>query len=183
MSNDAGGQGVHPEHALTLLKERLPKLAAYAVKMGCSTAEAEDVAIDSIIKLLHRCPDMEPIDNERSWLYKVVGNEAKKIVSKRGRCVSEDDLLLGIPQWNAAEPHVAYELLETLQALGELPLEQREAVLLAADGLSYEEIATISDVSVSAAKQRVSRGRATLRALTGRSKPSERDTAGEGRNR
>ena len=53
-----------------------------------------------------------------------------------------------------------------LRALGKLPADQREALLLiVAEGLSYEEAAHICGVAVGTIKSRVSRGRVRLARL------------------
>ena len=57
----------------------------------------------------------------------------------------------------------ALELAEVSEAIRELPLEQREAlILIAAGGFNYEEVAAISGVAVGTVKSRVSRGRSNL---------------------
>jgi RNA polymerase sigma-70 factor (ECF subfamily) len=62
--------------------------------------------------------------------------------------------------------HVA--LSEMAQALGQLPEEQRRVVLLVAlEGLSYQEVAAVMDVPVGTVMSRLSRGRDRLRRLAG----------------
>jgi len=55
---------------------------------------------------------------------------------------------------------------DMLRALGKLPADQREALLLiVAEGLSYEEAAQVCGVLVGTIKSRVSRGRVRLARL------------------
>jgi RNA polymerase sigma-70 factor, ECF subfamily len=63
----------------------------------------------------------------------------------------------------ARELEAREDLLETVAALMELPETSRSALLLRAhEGLSYEEIARILGLSVSAVKVRIHRARLTL---------------------
>jgi RNA polymerase sigma-70 factor (ECF subfamily) len=64
------------------------------------------------------------------------------------------------------------ELQRTFDAIRALPVEYREPLLLAAVGSSYDEIARVLDISVSAAKIRVHRARLKLAAATTPGSPS-----------
>ena len=58
------------------------------------------------------------------------------------------------------------EFEELREALGELPSDQREAlILVAASGFSYEEAASICGCAVGTIKSRVNRARSKLAAL------------------
>jgi RNA polymerase sigma-70 factor (ECF subfamily) len=62
--------------------------------------------------------------------------------------------------------HLDFE--DMRKALGKLPLDQREALLLVgAEGLSYEDAAEICGVAVGTIKSRVNRARTRLAQLLG----------------
>ncbi len=64
------------------------------------------------------------------------------------------------------ESHI--DLEDFRKALGRLPVEQREVlILVGASGVSYEEAATICGVEVGAIKSRLSRARSQLVRLPG----------------
>ena len=64
------------------------------------------------------------------------------------------------------EQHARCDVQDMLRALGKLPADQREALLLVgASGFSYEEAANICGCAVGTIKSRVNRARSRLAAL------------------
>lgn len=62
-----------------------------------------------------------------------------------------------------ATQHVGIELNDVQKALDKLPAVQREMLMLvAAEGVSYEEAATIAGCAIGTVKSRVARARAAL---------------------
>jgi RNA polymerase sigma-70 factor, ECF subfamily len=60
------------------------------------------------------------------------------------------------------------ELRDLETAIGKLPPEQRQAILLVGlEGMAYEEAAAVLQVPVGTVRSRLSRGRDQLRRLTG----------------
>ena len=60
------------------------------------------------------------------------------------------------------------ELRDLERAIGLLPEEQRQVILLVGlEGMRYEEVAAVLDVPVGTIRSRLSRGREALRRLTG----------------
>lgn len=66
------------------------------------------------------------------------------------------------------------ELRRTLEAVRALPVEYREPLMLAASGLSYDEIGRVLEIPVSTVKIRVYRARLKLTAMTAGSAGSSR---------
>jgi RNA polymerase sigma-70 factor (ECF subfamily) len=108
-------------------------------------------------------------DRFGAWLLRVVVNQCRTQAAKQRRWsaaleVSATALVAHSDGEALAEAALRSEKLA--QALAQLGAEQREAVVLRfADELSYEEMATITGVGVSALKMRVQRACARLRAL------------------
>ena len=67
-----------------------------------------------------------------------------------------------------ADTSAPRQLTELDEAIGNLPLEQRQVILLAGlEGMAYEEVAAILMVPIGTVRSRLSRARSTLRRLMG----------------
>src|SRR5437868_2410410 len=68
----------------------------------------------------------------------------------------------------ATDPTASRQLSELERALGELPEEQRQVILLVGlEGMSYEDAAAVLTVPIGTIRSRLSRGRDALRKLMG----------------
>lgn len=174
-------EGARHARALELFDRHFDELASHAVILGCDHAEAEDAAKEAICALMQRKPDDEPILNARAWLYCVTHRQALKILTDpHRRHLPIGELVEHPRQWTWATPEDHFEAMEQLRALRDLDDDYRKAVVLAAQGHPPAQIAEIIDESIDTAKQRVSRGRATMRLRTGRPKPSTRTRSARG---
>ena len=116
-------------------------------------------------RALDRCRDPGRF---AAWLYRIVANECRSYVIRRGRRerrIVRDELRL---EAAAIDPPVdESDTLDDVQyALQQLDVEQREAFLMKhVEQLSYEEMAEITGDGISALKMRVKRACARLREL------------------
>ena len=70
------------------------------------------------------------------------------------------------PMPATTDPTASRQMFELERALAQLPLEQRQVILLVGlEGMSYEDAAGILSVPVGTVRSRLSRGRDTLRKL------------------
>ena len=137
--------------------------------------EAEDVVQETFVRLYRAMPRYEERQRFESWLFQILGNccRTANTASQRrvARTVSDDELLARVP----AEESVLVDREwddSVRRALSELPEHNREIFLLHyVEGLSYEEIETMTGVGQSALKMRVKRASDALRA---RLAPEER---------
>jgi RNA polymerase sigma factor (sigma-70 family) len=156
-----------------------PKLYGYLVKMSRQRALADDLLQQTFLKV-HRARaayvrGADPIP----WIYAIAHRTFIDEVRRRKRAkvsVGEtDDLpeiaadLTGEPADRKDEPRADPELLAaTLDALAELPEQQRQAVVLTKlDGKSVIEAAEIAGTTPGAMKVRAHRGYEVLRGLLG----------------
>jgi RNA polymerase sigma-70 factor (ECF subfamily) len=161
-----------------------PRLLGYLLKMARERAVAEDLLQLTFLKL-HRSRgayvrDADPLP----WIYSIAHrtflDEARRVKRAVVRVGEGDELpeqpadLRGETADRRDEPRADPELVKaTLDALGELPAQQREAVVLTKlDGKSVAEAAEIAGTSVGAMKVRAHRGYAALRKLLGRGAPA-----------
>lgn len=145
------------------------RLLAYVVYMGFGIAEAHDVVQDGFIRAfrhLRRCGDPERFEG---WLFRIVANLCRTAGKRRTTRATEPLHALG-SVLEADDPGPEERLETNLvrtrvrRALDAMPDDQREAlVLMYLQGHSVQEIAERTDVSVSAVKMRLKRGRDALR--------------------
>jgi RNA polymerase sigma-70 factor, ECF subfamily len=155
--------------AFAMLSRRYRDLyTRFAVRMVGNRDEAEDVLQSAFIRAfraLRSCRDPERFG---AWLYRIVTNECRTFVvrrARRERRIVRDDATF---QAAAVDPAVdARETLEDVEyALAQLDADQREAFLMKhVEDLSYEEMADITGVGISALKMRVKRACTRLREL------------------
>jgi RNA polymerase sigma-70 factor (ECF subfamily) len=141
----------------------LPSLRAFAVSLTGKHDKADDLVQDTVMKAWAKQTSFEMGTNIKAWLFTILRNEFYSQMRKRGREVQDSDgafterLSVHPPQYGSMD------LQDFKKALGQLPDDQREAVILiGASGFSYEEAAEICDCAVGTMKSRVSRARTRL---------------------
>ena len=131
-----------------------------------STADAEDVCQDTLVKLiLHDEPFHDP-GPERAWVIRVAANACRNLLRNRGAHPTVG--LDAVPEPAMAQAPGENELRlrdeRVLAAVMALPLPQREAVYLHYyEGYPTREVARIVGATDDAVRQRLSRARAILR--------------------
>jgi len=152
----------------TDLLSTIPKLRAFAISLVGDIDRADDLVQNTILRAWEKHDKFEPGTNLRAWLFTVLRNIFYSECRKWRREIEDADekfsaRLAILP----AQQHCA-EFGELRSALMQLSAEQREAILLvAAEGLGYEEAAVICEVPVGTIKSRVNRARARLAELLG----------------
>jgi RNA polymerase sigma-70 factor (ECF subfamily) len=162
-----------------------PRLLGYLTKMARSRAVADDLLQQTFLKV-HRARGAyvrgaDPLP----WIYSIAHrtfiDETRKVKRAVVRVGDEElpEVAAGLDGESADrrdEPRVDPDLARVaLDALAELPEQQREAVVLTKlEGKSLAEAAEIAGTSVGAMKVRAHRGYEALRRLLGGKKP---DTA------
>ena len=151
--------------------ERLVRAYADLVLRVCytylhSTADAEDVCQDTLVKLLlHEEPFRDP-GHEHAWVVRVTINACRNLLRHRG---AHPEVPLDAVPEPAATPSPDEDELRrrdnrVLAAVMALPLPQREVVYLHYyEGCPTREVARIVDATDEAVRQRLSRARTRLR--------------------
>lgn len=143
------------------------------LRMLGSPQDAEDVAQEAFVLAWKAIPGFKG-GSFKAWLFRIASNACTDLLrSKKSRKADSLDAIF--PEYNplpsqaeSPEDHVMREEVTRLigQQLLSLSDEQRLVVTLAdLQGLSYEEIAQITDCSLGTVKSRLNRGRANLRDL------------------
>jgi RNA polymerase sigma-70 factor (ECF subfamily) len=116
----------------------------------------------------------QPGTNIQAWLFTILRNQFHTFYRKRRREVEDPDggtaARLAVPP--EQDGHVDVEDLKA--ALAQLPIDQREALLLVGpQGFSYEEAAEICGARIGTIKSRVNRARTRLADLLGIESPED----------
>ncbi len=137
-------------------------------------AAAADAVQEAFIAAYRRLP-MFRTGAFKSWLYRIVINKCYDSLRARRRrpAVSFDDLadthdelrLISAPEAGPEHAVQQRELTDLLQRhISQLPIDQRIVLVLSdVHGLTYPEIAAITQQRLGTIKSRLSRGRARLR--------------------
>ncbi len=151
--------GFHDE-----LKRMLPRLRVIARGMTRNACAADDLVQEAVAKALAGQHGFAPGTNFGGWIYRILRNEFISSIRRQRPTVDIADVaesLLSRPP-SQEDRLVVNRLGRELQAL---PAAQREALLLVAiEGVGYEEISARLGVPVGTAKSWVFRARRTLQA-------------------
>lgn len=163
--NSASGVPDMPDFR-TQLAELTPHLRAFAHSLCKDPVEADDLAQESLIKAWKARDSFQRGSNLKAWVFQILRNhfysERRKLWRRSESSTEIVDNMLPMEEGQSS----AMDLVDLKAALGNLPDDQREAVILVgAGGFSYEETAEICDCALGTIKSRVNRARAALAAL------------------
>lgn len=160
----------------TLVDRHLARLHALAWRALGSTADAEDVAQEALLRAWRQLPTWQPGQARFStWLQRVTLNLVNDRLRARREQVPIEDAELPSaapgPERLASQEQRAHRVRAALQAL---PERQRDAMLLCHyEGLGNIEAAAALEVSVEALESLLGRARRALRSALNDSRPDE----------
>jgi RNA polymerase sigma-70 factor, ECF subfamily len=153
---------ISPPDVKADILEAVPHLRAFAISLTGDLDRADDLVQEAIVRGLSHLDSFTPGTNMQAWLFTILRNQFHTGYRKRRREVEDPDGQYAA-KLAAAPTQDAYINLKDLgTALLQIPVEQREAVLLVAGGISYEEAAQICGVAIGTIKSRVNRARHAL---------------------
>jgi RNA polymerase sigma-70 factor, ECF subfamily len=131
-------------------------------------AEAEDLTQDTFLRAFHRLERYRGEAPFRSWLLRIAHNTAVTYVTQAGRAATHpldtagEEVAMSVEAGSPADQLERRERRERLdkklKGLG--PAHRTVLVLRDIEGLSYEEIARITDAPIGSVKGRLHRARA-----------------------
>jgi RNA polymerase sigma-70 factor (ECF subfamily) len=149
-----------------LLVERYyPRLLRYGVRMLGSRADAEEAVQDAFVRAHRSLSRYEERAQFGPWMFRIVLNQCRTISAKRRRR-DRTFVPFTLEARDAPAPDATELRWETdvQGALMRLAPDAREALLLKfVEDRSYEDMADLTGVGVSALKMRVKRAREQLR--------------------
>lgn len=156
-----GGDAGAFEH---LYRRHKDGLFAFLYRHCPRSAVVEELTQDTWMAVVDRAPDYQPQARFRTWLYRIAHNRQVDYW-RRG---DNRTLPLEAAPEPADDPTAdSVSEKEIMAALGALPPDQRDALLLREEGFSLVEIGEICGASEEAIKSRLRYGRGRLRDLLG----------------
>jgi RNA polymerase sigma-70 factor, ECF subfamily len=139
-----------------------------AFRMTGSYGDAEDLAQETFIRAFEQLARYDPQRKFFTWLYTIALNLIRTHLRRRPPAAAADPLETPGREQVDPEAHLLEEedLRGLTRALPRLPRKHRELLVLRFyQGMSFEDIAEIKGIRVSAAKMRVYRGLERLKGL------------------
>jgi RNA polymerase sigma-70 factor (ECF subfamily) len=148
------------------LEVHIASLRRYARALLRNRADAEDLVQEALARAIGRADSFQAGTNMRAWLFTILHNVHVNQV--RSRASRPDEVPVESVENRLTTParqEERVEVREMMRALDELPDEQRQVLLLVAlEGLKYEEVAEMIGVPIGTVMSRLSRGREAVRA-------------------
>jgi RNA polymerase sigma-70 factor (ECF subfamily) len=144
----------------------IPHLRAFARTLCGEAAAADDLAQDAILKAWDARASFQMGTNMKAWTFMILRNQFYAEKRRSWRQSQLDQEAAERTLVAADDPEAPVALDEMRLAMGMLPSEQREAlILVGAGGFAYEEAADICGCAVGTVKSRVSRARRALHTI------------------
>ena len=141
----------------------VPNLRAFAISLCGDVDRADDLVQETLVKAWNKLGSFEQGTNFKAWLFTILRNVYFSQHRKLKREVDDPDEQYQNSLAVQPEQYGFLDLADFRSALGKLPPDQREAlVLVGAEGFSYEEAAEICGCAVGTIKSRVNRARNRL---------------------
>lgn len=148
------------------LEVHIASLRRYARALVRDRADADDLVQESLARALSRADKFLAGTNLRAWLFTIMHNvhvnQVRGRASRPAEVPVEDVAEARLSQPASQEARV--ELGEMSRILDGLPIEQRQVLLLVAlEGLKYDEVARMLNVPIGTVMSRLSRAREAVR--------------------
>ena len=149
-----------------MLEAEIPRLRRYARALTRDVVRADDLVQSCLTRAVAKQHLWQYGTDLRAWLFTIMHNQHVNDVRRgvrEGNNVEIDEAPQLTVQSNAIP---TLQLRDLERAIGKLPHEQREVILLVGlEGMAYEEVALVLSVPVGTVRSRLSRGRDQLRQL------------------
>lgn len=163
----SGAKRPEEDEVKWLMAREIPRLRRYAQALANDAAAADDLVQDCLEKAMRKQHQLKRHGGLRVWLYRILYTvfvDQQRRSTRSRKDVSIDDL--SDPPSEDARQDRQVVCQEVAEAMRRLPVEQRAAItLVAVEGLSYDEAASVLDVPLGTVRSRLARGRDALRRL------------------
>lgn len=157
-----------PDALVTELPSLLPRLWRFALRLTANTHDAEDLVQRACVRALEKRHQFVVGTSALSWLFSIIHSiwlnelRAQKLRS-RYNAPLDDEMAETLADPNAKDPEVNALHRQLIAAVDALPDAQRSVMLLvAAEGMSYNEAADVLGIPIGTVMSRLSRARLTI---------------------
>ncbi len=175
MADPSSGQRELKEEIVALFDDLRDPLLRYLSGFGLAFCDGEEIIQETFLALFQHLRAGKPRDNLRGWLFRVAHNLALK-QRYRHRRGAAAFTAVGLFEGAAIDPAPTTEeclirnerqhrLLAVLHAL---PEQDRQCLVLRAEGLRYREISQVLDISLGAVSLSLARSLARMGRAAGR---------------
>ena len=144
----------------------LPRLRRFAYALTGSRDDGDDLVQGAAEKALSRLHQWQPGTRLDSWLFRIAQNLWRdQLRARKTRGPSVDPILAEEIEGEDGRDAIETQMLleKTRRAVGALPEEQREViVLVSVEGFSYKEAAETLDIPIGTIMSRLARARKTI---------------------
>jgi RNA polymerase sigma-70 factor (ECF subfamily) len=151
---------------LTELEEAVPALRRYAWSLLRHTHDADDLVQDCLVRALDGLAQRTGTAALRPWLFTIMHHQFVSNWRRRRRHARLFTDHLAAAAVTAREPSQDWSLAtrDLIRCFDLLSEDQRQVMLLVAvEGLAYQDVATILRIPIGTVMSRLSRGRDALR--------------------
>ncbi|MEP7298126.1 MAG: RNA polymerase sigma factor [Burkholderiales bacterium] len=150
----------------------VPRLRRYARALAGNRADADDLVQDTLERAWTRAGLWRGVADMRGWLFSIMHNlhvDGVRRPRVATQAIDDDTPEVAV----APTQGERLAVLDLQAALDQLPVEQKQIVLLIAlEDMSYADVAATLGIPIGTVMSRLSRGRERLRALMdGRAEP------------
>src|SRR6202158_5918487 len=144
-----------------MLEAEIPRLRRYARALTRDLSRADDLVQSCLTRALAKQHLWQAGTDLRAWLFTILHNQHVNDIRRsvrEGVSVAVEEMAPVLTVQSSA--YAALQLRDLEAALGRLPQEQRQVILLVGlEGMRYEEVAQILQVPVGTVRSRLSRRR------------------------
>ena len=160
-------------HLRDAIVAEIPRLRRYARALTGRSDAADDLIQDTLERALEKWRFWQRERELRPWLFSIMHNLHVDARRRDGRVEYRDDTEIPTPV-QRAEQADRLEVRDLERALAQLPVEQREVLLLVAlEELPYADVARALGIPQGTVMSRLARARGRLRAvLAGEGRPT-----------
>src|SRR5271167_4397902 len=132
----------------SLVEHEIPRLRRYARALTRAADRADDLVQDTLVRALTKGHLWEPGTDIRAWLFTIMHHQYVNTVRREARQTVTVDIE-NITLVATTEPTARRQLFELDRALAQLPIDQREVLLLVGlESMGYDTVAKILGVPI-----------------------------------